>query len=59
VNEGFESVKKQDNRKEENANPSHIRLKPSSEVKVLSVDALNCQGTVESDEAGANTDPRN
>jgi hypothetical protein len=57
VDEGLEAVEKQNNSKRHNANPCHIRLEPSSEIKILSVDALDFQSTVESDEASADTDP--
>jgi hypothetical protein len=59
VDEGLETVEKQNNSKRNNANPCHIWLEPSSEVKILSVDALDFQSTVESDEASADTDPCN
>lgn len=59
MDEGLETVKKQNNSKRDDANPCHIRLEPPSEVKILSVDALDFQGTVESHEAGADTDPCN
>lgn len=59
MDEGLETVKEEDNGKRDNANPRHIWLEPSSEVKVLSVDALDFQSTVESDEASGDADPCN